>query len=314
MNSTMCTNISETCYSIDLAKDVLSFIAFLTTISGYLLAYSYLNSVSAAKECLLLYLYKDVGSAIVWIRSFWVIDVVLSKWNEIRKLQAIVISLGVWFGGLYLAIIINIISCLKFYMTKTGLVDPPIRWMGENEKSAIRRIRIICCLIVVGFLSTSFGVGLFPSNYYKFLGDPRVQPDLATSNLVYRGTLILLHLIFVISSLGMKLYKTINQPQVDKIVPRTINFIVAFLLFAMGFAFLFETLPFFAIDDGYSTYQMMMSIMHIVFPPIAILSSKQLKSHSLRILKNLFDEAFLLSIYFIPTFLFLLINGFVFIM
>merc|ERR1711894_66541 len=112
---------TEAIDTTSLVKDVLAILAFLSTLAVSLLVRSYLSSVSLAKECLLLYLYKEVASAIAWMRFVWVIEVVLANWNafETRHLEATTISFSIWFVALYLAIVINIISFLKLYMTKT---------------------------------------------------------------------------------------------------------------------------------------------------------------------------------------------------
>ena len=153
MNATKETEELNPNYAIGLARDSLAVIAFLATVTVSLLVRSYLNSVSFAKECLLLYLYKEVATAISWMRFFWVIEVILSNWNGFRtkEWEAIVISFGIWSGALYMAMILNIICFLKLYMTKTGLIDPPIPLMGESDESAIKRIRTICGFMVVAF-------------------------------------------------------------------------------------------------------------------------------------------------------------------
>ena len=185
MNNTSATNQFEANESVRLSKDALTTIAMIATVSGYLLANSYLNSVSLAKECLLLHLYREVGRIVLWVRSIWMIEVILSNWDWLSKLKAIIVSIGVHSGALYLAIIMNTISCLKLYMLKKGVIDPPIPWMGENEKSAMNRIRMICGLIIVIFLFTCFGIGIYPNIYYSCLNDPLIQSDWM-SNVTFR--------------------------------------------------------------------------------------------------------------------------------
>ena len=294
-----------------LVKDVLAIVAFLSTLAVSLLVRSYLSSVSLAKECLLLYLYKEVASAIAWMRFVWVIEVVLANWNvfETRHLEATIISFSIWFVALYLAIVINIISFLKLYMTKTGLIDPPMpMWMGENEKSAIKRTRFFCFLIVVGFLSVCFGFGLYPNSYYRILKDPTLYPDLSTSNLLYRGTSILLLLIFVITSLAVKCHKTTNEPQIDSIIPWAVNFIVGTILLAIGLLTLAEVLQILTVEIRWQCYQISMSTIQMITPPAVVLKSKQLKSHSARFFQTKYDDLLLLSIYLVPATLSILIN------
>ena len=293
--------------AISLTRDLLAVIAFLTIVTVVLLVRSYLNSVSFAKQCLLLYLYKDFASAISWMRFFWVIEVILSNWNafETKKWEAIAIAFGIWSGALYMALVLNIICFLKFYMTKTGLIDPPIPWMGENDESAIKRIRAACCFIVTAFLSVSFGLGLYPNVYYNI--DPIEQSNLSTNNLLYRGTSMILLLTFVVTSLAIKLYKATNEPQIvqiDSVIPWTVNFIVGTLLLMVGLLTLAELLQILNFETRWKGYQISMSTLQIIVPPAVILKSKQLKSHSARCLKNKVDDLFLMSIYFVPAVVF----------
>ena len=95
--------------------NMLSFIPFGT---AYILSFSYLNSISLAKECLLVYLYKDMLVSMLWWRTFSAIEVIVSFWNagETEKIPAIIISLGFWFGAMYLALILMIISIYNLYI------------------------------------------------------------------------------------------------------------------------------------------------------------------------------------------------------
>ena len=202
-----------------------------------------------------------------------------------------------------MALVLNIICFLKFYMTKTGLIDPPIPWMGENDESAIKRIRTACCFIVTVFLSISFGLGLYPNVYYNI--DPILQSNLSTNNLLYRGTSIILLLSFVVTSLAIKLCKATNEPQIDSIIPWTVNFIVGTLLLMVGLLTLAELLQILNFETRWKGYQIAMSTLQIIIPPAIILKSKQLKTHSARCLKNKSDDLFLMSIYFVPAIVFI---------
>ena len=293
-----------------LVADFLIILSFISTLTVCLLVRSYLNSVSLSKECLLLYLYKEVATAIAWMRFVWVVEVVLANWNvfEARQLEATIISFIMWFGFFYLVVIFIIISFLKLYMNKTGQVDPPMpMWVGENEKSAIIRVRFFCCLLVVGFLSVCFGFGLYPKLYYTILKDTTIHPDLFTSNLFYRGTATLLLLIFVITSLVVKYHKTTNEPQIDSIILWVVNFLAGVFLLTIGLLTLSEFLQILNVETRWKCYQVSMSTIQIIIQPAAVLKSKQLRFHSARVLKTKYDDLLMLRIYFAPAALSILI-------
>ena len=313
MNSTITIHLSHVSDSLVLAKNVLAVFAMITTVTGYLLANSYLNSVALAKECLLLYLYKEMVAVAVWIQAICGIEVVLGNYDALRQYVAFIVSFGFVMGARYLFIVMNITGFLKFYMMKKGLIDPPILWMGENEKSAIRRIRLICGSLVIGYLAISYGFGVYPHIYYSYLKDSTVQPDMGISTVVFRVPLIMFISIFVLTTIRTKLQEA-NAPKLDEIVPRTVYFTICFTLFLIATSSIVEYYNFFDSKVFFLCSQILFYIIHILFPPIAIILSNQLKSHSVRVLKNFFDEVFLLSIYIVPVFLAFSIYGTLFIM
>ena len=309
MNHSAFTDLSDKNDSIIFAKDILTIIAMLATVAGYFLAHSYLNNVSLSKECLLLHLYKEVIGVVLWSRAFWMLEVFQINWYGLRKLQAVIVSFGVWWGAIYLAIILNIIGCLKFYMMRSGTIDPQIPWMGENENTAIKRIRISCRSMVVAFLSICYGLGIYPDTYHVVLYDPMTQSERTKMYLVLRCPLILLNLIFIVTMIGAKLQRTTIEPNIDKVARYAIILIVIFTLFSVGMVCIAEYLELISRMNIYLFYLIFVSMLHIVVPPIFIILLEQVKSHTLRVLKNLYNEAFLLSIYIVPLLLVIVVHG-----
>ena len=306
MNTILEADGSGVNYAMGLTRDLLAGIAFFTTVTVSLLVRSYLNSVSLDRQCLLLFLYKEVGTAISWMRFFWVIEVVLSNWVgfETNHLEAIVISFGIWSWAWYLSLILNIICFLKLYMTRTRLLDPPLPLMGEDDESAIIRIRISCGLIVIVFLGVFYSCGLYPKVYYSSIGQElnlSAQQDLSTSNLLYRGISGVLLISFCVTSLAVKLHKTTNEPSIDSAIPRTVNFIVGAIFLSVVLLQLAEILQFLDFVTLWKGYQILMSTIHIIVPPVIVLKSKQLKSHCARFFSTQYDNLLLFAIYYVPV-------------
>ena len=306
-------NITEPAmnHSIDMAKDLLAVVVFLTTVLWACLVHSYLNSVSIAKESLLLHLYKEVASTSVWLHCFWLMEAASSTWNwlESREFEAITISLGIWSTLLYLTIVMNIINLLRLHMSKTGFIDIRIPFLGENEKSAINRIRVFSCLTIFGFLGISFGMGVYPNIYYVILRDPDLQPDSVISNLLYRVPISLFLLCFVVTSMRVMFYNKTVEPQIDTVIPRMIYLIVAIIVAAFLSTTIADILNFLNFQTRMKLLQMSLSIIKIILAYAIILRSKELRSHSLRVLKNKYDDLFFLNIYLVPTFLSCIIYG-----
>ena len=296
--------------AIDLAYDILKILAFILFGTAYVLAFSYLKSLSLAKECLLVYLYKDVISSMMLYRTFSAIEVVLDFWNAggTSKTQAMIISFGHWFGGLYLALTLIFISIYNLYVAKSNTIDPTIDWLGKDEASAIKRIRCGCCLAVIGFLAINFGMELYPYIFYTMIPHHSSEPDMLISNILYRGTLILLLLVSGILITARRIYGSTHNIQIDPVLTKSIKYIFALAVATIGTMTITEYFQFVDIKTSRKIYNILVSPIEMFAPFVIILRSDQLKIHSIRFMKNKFDDAFMLSIYLIPTFMFIVVN------
>jgi len=68
-------------------------------------------------------------------------------------------------------------------MAKTKTVDPKIPFLDEDEELAIRKTRIVCLLIALGFISTTFAMGWYPNLYYARVSDEEPRNNLLMSNI-----------------------------------------------------------------------------------------------------------------------------------
>ena len=300
--------------AIAIGFDILAISSFLVYLLMYICTYSYLNNVSLAKECILVYLYKDIFSSMLLWRTLWAIEVILSYWNNhsTSEIQAMVLSFGLWFAGFYLASIAIFINIYNLKMAKTNTIDPIMPWLGEDERSAIKQIRCACCLVVMSFLVVTFGMGLYPKIFYIIVGD--FKADIFISNSLYRGTLFLLLLINGGLVLAKRLYKTTLEVTVDKSIKKYTLSVMIVLCVTLLVLTGVELTRFANIKTSWELYQILLTPLHICAPFILIWRSDQLKIHSIRYLKNKYDDVFILSIYIVPTILFILINSILFIL
>ena len=106
---------------IVMVHDTLDVIAFIAIGTACALTLSYLNNLSLAKKCLLLYLYKDVISCCLCLRSFRMIEALLSYYdvNGTSKTLAIVLSFGLSLCVFYLCLLLIFVSVFKLYMAKS---------------------------------------------------------------------------------------------------------------------------------------------------------------------------------------------------
>ena len=292
-------------------NDILAIIAFIALGSASVLILSYLNGVSLSKRCLILYLYKDMVSSILLFRTFVTMQTLLSYLNEegTNKILAILVSYSFSCNILYTALNLIFISINRFYMAKSNMIDPQMPMMGGDEKDAIRRVRILCCLIVVVFTTTTFGLGLYPSIFYILTLGQDVEVSFLMSSSLYKGTIILLISISGIITIAKRYYEANNEFLIDKMIPKAIKYLSVLGVLKLMLPAIAEIADLADKITIWNFNQSITSTFFIIVPFVLILRSDQLKTHSIRVLKNVYDDAFLYSIYLVPTFLFLVINA-----
>ena len=297
-------------YILSKINDTLCIIGSIAFGSASVLTLSYLNDLSLSKRCLILYLYKDMISSVTLVRAFVMIQTLLSHLNEegTNWILAMLVSYSLSCCVLYTVLNLIFISIIKFYMAKLNMIDPQIPMMGGDEKDAIRRVRILCCLIVVGFASTTVGLRLYPLLFYRLTIGHEVEDNFLMSCLLYRGTLVLLISISGIITMAKKYYEANNEFLIDQMVPKAIKYISVLAVLKLTLPSIAEIADLADKRTIWKFSQSITSTLYIIVPFVLILRSDQLKTHSIRIMKNKYDDVFLYSIYLVPTFLFFVIN------
>ena len=290
-------------FELVLGNDILGILAFFTTAITSATLLSYLNNVSLAKKCLLLYLYKDFLIVLISLRLVWVIKVILSYLdvNTENHVTEKVVVFCLFSGILALQLIMNGISALKMIIAKRKELDPSLPWIGDNESSGINKIRIICSLFVFGIMSILYGLGLYPKMYYGFAGIEEEYNPVAI--IVYRGILGVLLITCLSTWIRTKHLERATGDQMDTLIPRTINYFLWISFTTVGFMLLWETLEIFDFKTRWNLYQLLTTAEEMIISIAIILKSEKLKAHFKKSLKNKFDEFFLWNIILVPTFL-----------
>ena len=295
--------------ALELSCEILVVISFLSYIPVYILTYSYFRNISLAKECLLLHLYKDLITNILIWRTLWLTEVIVRHLSAEgpSEILAMILSFGLWCALLNLALNLLFICIYKLYMSKTGTIDPTISWLGNEETTEIRRIRIGCCLLVLAFLATTFAMGLNPVIFYQMTHQSQ-EKDLLISIIVYRGSLILLFVLSGILAAATKLYGTKDGLTVDQIISKTISYSFVLAAVMLIVISVLQSFQFSDIRMNWRIYQIIITPIQIFLPFVIMFGSKPLKLHSIRFLRNTYDSVFMLSIHLVPMFLFIVIN------
>ena len=290
------------------------FLAFSTilSITFFVLIFTYLNNLSLAKECVLVYLYKDVSITCISINCLWLTQSVflyLTRNASLGGIEAKVFSYMLCSLLSLCGLLMNVISAIKFYMTKTNVLDPPMPW-GEDEQKGIKAIRAICFILITGFASIMFVLRIYPYYFYTITrqGYDVELPEIHATA-IYPSVYIILIVTFVITSVGAKFYRSANKKEGETNDPLRMNnyFWVALITIPVIIILTMTKI----LSDRYIVRNLIRSILfilQIIFPVTVILRNCHLKSYAFKQFEDKFHSLFLLSIYVTPVLIMLFMN------
>ena len=211
--------------------------------------------------------------------------------------------------GLMLLIVKNVIGIIRFYMMKTGTLDPPMPW-GDDETKGTWAIRGVYGILVIACSTITYALGVYPKMYYLFIiGLHSSSYDIPKSAYVYPGIFAFMLVTCASILLGERICRTSkNNILVEELIPRKLNYFIWSFVSVVG---IFQVVDGLEIMDRITRWklsQFLLSAAIMTTPSIVILTTEDMKSYVIRILKNIQDEVFLLSIYVVPSCLVLLVN------
>ena len=203
---------------------VLTFIISTTLI---IVIFSYLNNVSLLKECVLLYLYKDVAIMFILkncIRLFCAIVWYSNRSGlEIGPTKAKVISFVQVLLSISILILINIINAVKCYIIKSKVLDPPVPW-GDDDFLGINIIRLAYSFFTSGFGSVIYAFGLYPELYCALVEPQATVQHLAECSYIIAGIKVVLSITGTITGVVAKVYEAESNQLLDAIIAPQINY------------------------------------------------------------------------------------------
>ena len=276
---------------------------------------SYLRNISLAKQCVLLFLYKDVLVTWMFLIYLWQIRVLFCYYHGngfgIDFLPDKMISFVMYCFILLLLFMINLISAIRFYMMKTKMLDPPMPW-GEDEISGIRKIRASCVFLAAAITTTLHCFGLFPRLHFAFTGNDGLVFSKAA--LIYPGLLISLLMTCTFLLIASWFYQSAGSSNiVDSIIPRQMIYFVWFCITFLSLTLLMGLSDVFGLFIRWKINQVIASVTEVIIPCLILFGSDQLKCYATKTFKSMYEEAFLLNIYIVPTCLMVFINGSIYI-
>ena len=170
-----------------------STMSFIISTALFFFMISYLKDVSLAKQGILVCLYKDVLAILVSLNCLWMLGMILcfcsKHGNNMGLFEAKILSFCMWCLLITLLLLIIVISCIKFYVKKEKMLDPPMPW-GDNETLGVRSIRVSCSLVSGIYTSTMSGLKLHPRLYHLFVGNFAPLYSFSGATLIFPGVFI----------------------------------------------------------------------------------------------------------------------------
>ena len=274
---------------------------------------AYLNSLSLAKQCLLLCLYKDLVVLWICMNSSWEVRLLLSYaigiGQGIDNVLSLVISFCLWcLIGLSL-LLMNVTSALKLYINKTNTLDPPMPW-GEDETIGLNFIRVTCTLLIVGFTSVLYGLGIYPKIYYLFSGldspNSFEQPRAAT---IFPVMLLILVTSGIVTYLCAKSYKSQSLHLNSAPIPKQLNYLVWMPMISVSLTLCSSVLNILSVTNHWKLFRLNIAILQLATPTIIITRTPDLKAYFGKFISSKLDQLFFMQIYWTPALISLFMYG-----
>ena len=164
-------NYIQVDYPIDGFNILIS--ASLTLVVNTLLCliFAYLHSVTLAKECLLLRLYKEFIIVLVLCSCLGngLSIGIYTYGYPMNWIPATIITGCLRIGAIILLLLANVVHLLKYRMNKEKMLDPPMPW-GEDEERGLLLIRVFCWGFAIGFVTTMHLCGIHTAYYHLAIG------------------------------------------------------------------------------------------------------------------------------------------------
>ena len=293
----------------------LSFASISTTVSNVLLVTTlvYLKNLSLAKQCLLLCLYKDLVALWICMNSLCEIRMILSystgNGHGIDNVLSVVLSFCLWcLIGLSL-LLMNVTAALKLYINKTNTLDPQMPW-GDDEKIGMNCIRVTCTILIVGFTSVLYGLGIYPKIYYLFSGieSPNSfgQPRAAT---IFPVMLLILVASGMVTYLCAKFYKSRSLQLNETPIPKQLNYLVWVPMIAVSLTLCSSALDILSVTNHWKLLRLNIAVLQLGTPTTIIMRTPDLKAYFGKCVRRKLDQLFFMQIYWTPALISLFMYG-----
>jgi hypothetical protein len=196
---------------------------------------------------------------------------------------------------LYLFLAINAQGFLYLYSKKEMVLDPHLPWV-EDDRFAIKMMRLISLVFVASLTSILFAYEGYPKVYYIMIGDKTPITELPIGTTAFTMLLFVLIVTYLITSLSAVFYEQRSIYFGDNTtIPSGLRYLSCLLIFFTGFGQILGVILNFVSDGEFWIILLIRQILFGVISPITIIStSSQLRNYVKGIFKpsTLFVTAF----------------------
>ena len=281
---------------------IFSLLNFLISCILSILIISYLNSIALVQQCVLLYLYKDIGRVALILNSLGFTATVIcyldGHEHGMEKYQARLLSFGIMITTLLTLILINVVAILKLYMTKKMMVDPPMPW-GDDDHRGIKVIRIASLVLVLGFSITMNSIGIYPKYNYLFTDHHKQFIVYPQTTAIFPIVLLFFIITFICASLLTKYFESANHNDIETEITSHFNYRLWIFIALLSVVLFMAFNDVFGLKNRARLYQLVVPIISILSSIFFILSIEQVKVHVIKTVQDKIHEVLHLNVKFV---------------
>jgi hypothetical protein len=195
-------------------------------------------------------------------------------------------------------VFMNIIYAVKCYISKSKVLDPPMPW-GDDDVLGIRLIRCSGTVLITGFFTVMYTLGMYPKIYYSLVDQNVSLTNSPEGGYIFLGLTFFLVLTGTVIGIITKVIEAASGHILEVIVPRQMNFFL--WIFPTVIIVVYLPVRIFEPVHPFEGMFIVCSIWFIIIPALVIYFADQIKHNVSKVLKNKIEEAFMLSIYVTPA-------------
>ena len=135
----------------------------------------FLNDQGPSRECLVLYLYKDLVMiilALIWINSSTAMASHLGGDDAgfLTRRMALFISHGLLAASLLLILYVNLLGYVRLVIATEKVLDPIILGQDSGEEASCKKVRLVPWVVVAVITALLWSQNIYPHHFFALTG------------------------------------------------------------------------------------------------------------------------------------------------